>query len=128
MFEKNNAVSRSAANDWVAAILENDLRSTKLAEQALKMTESFGKDSHRRVLAYKIGAMCGNVSIKALYSTFTELTNFTQDFARKEYVRVLRARREQIARDLHDIPDLRVVEWGRGLDMGRFVPKGIGKR
>ena len=128
MFEKNNAVSRSAANDWVSAILENNLRSTKLAEQTLRMTESFGKDSHRRVLAYQIGAMCGNVSIKALYSTFTELTNSIQDFVRREYVRVLRARREQIARDLSDIPDLRVVEWGRGIDMGRFVPKGTGKR
>ena len=71
MFEKNNAISRSAANDWIGAILENDLRSTKLAEQALKMTEPYGRDSHRRVLAYRIGAMCGNVSIKALYSTFT---------------------------------------------------------
>ena len=128
MFEKNNAVSRSAANDWVSGILENNLRSTKLAEQVLRMTETFGKDSHRRVLAYKIGAMCGNVSIKDLYSTFTEVINSMQDFGRREYVRVLRARREQLARDLSDILDLRFVEWGRGIDMGRFVPKGTGKR
>ena len=92
------------------------------------MTEQYGRDCHRRVLAYRIGAMCGNVSTKVLSPSFTKLTNFVQDFARKEYVRVLRARREQIARDLHDIPDLRVMEWGRGLDMGRFVPKGRGKR
>ena len=69
MFEKNNAVSRAVANDWVSGIIENDLRSTKLADQVLKMTETFGKDSPRRILAYKIGAMCGNVSIKNLYST-----------------------------------------------------------
>ena len=58
MFEKNNAVSRSVANDWISGILENNLRSTKLADQVLKMTETFGKDSPRRVLAYKIAAMC----------------------------------------------------------------------
>ena len=128
MFEKNNAVSRAVANDWISGILENNLRSTKLADQVLKMTETFGKDSPRRVLAYKIGAMCGDVSIKNLYSTFSEVINSTQNFGRREYVRVLRARREQIARDLSDIPDLRYVEWGRGIDMGRFVPKGTGKR
>ena len=51
-----------------------------------------------------------------------------QDFGRREYVRVIRAKREQLARDLSAIPDLRYVEWGRGIDMGRFVPKGAGKR
>ena len=69
MFEKNNAVSRAVANDWVSGIIDNDLRSTKFADQVLEMTKTFGKDSPRRILAYKIGAMCGNVSIKDLYST-----------------------------------------------------------
>ena len=51
-----------------------------------------------------------------------------QDFGRREYVRVIRAKREQLARDLSAIPDMRYVEWGRGTAMGRFVPKGTGKR
>ena len=59
MFEKNNAVSRAVANDWVSGIIENDLRSTKFADQVLEMTKTFGKDSPRRILAYKISAMCG---------------------------------------------------------------------
>ena len=50
-----------------------------------------------------------------------------QDFARREYVRVLHAKREQIARDLHNIPDTRIMEWGKGLEMGKFIPKGRGK-
>ena len=52
----------------------------------------------------------------------------TQNFGRREYIRVLRAKREQLARDLSAIPDLRYVEWGRGINMGKFVPKGSGKR
>ena len=68
MFEKNNAVSRAVANDWITGILENNLRSTKLADKVLEMTKTFGKDSPRRVLAYKVAAMCGDVSIKDLHS------------------------------------------------------------
>ena len=51
-----------------------------------------------------------------------------QDFGRREYVRVIWAKREQLARDLSAIPDMRYVEWGRGTDMGKLVPKGAGKR
>lgn len=105
MFEKNNAVSRAVANDWVSGIIDNDLRSTKFADAVLEMTKAFGKDSPRRILAYKISAMCGN------------------DFGRREYVRVIRAKREQLARDLGAIPDMRFVEWGRETDMGKLVPK-----
>ena len=49
-FSRNNAVSRSTANDWVNAVLENDLRSPRLALESLKMTEQYGRDSHRRIL------------------------------------------------------------------------------
>ena len=59
MFEKNNVISRTVANDWISGILENDLRSTMLADKVLEMTKTFGKDSPRRILAYKISAMCG---------------------------------------------------------------------
>ena len=72
-FSKNNTVSRSTANDWVNGILENDLRSIKLAKQALKMTIEYGRDSNRRILAYRLGAMCGNVSTRV--SFFLLFTN-----------------------------------------------------
>ena len=85
MFEKNNAVSRAVANDWISGILENNLRSTKLADKVLEMTKTFGKDSPRRVLAYKIAATCGDVSIKDLYSIFSKVIHFTQNFGRREY-------------------------------------------
>ena len=128
MFKKNNVLSRAVANDWISGILENDLRSTMLADKVLEMTKTFGKDSPRRVLAYKVAAMCGDVSIKDLYSICSKVIHFTQNFGRREYIRVLRAKREQIAHDLSAIPDLRYVELGRGSNMGKFVPKGAGKR
>ena len=128
MFEKNNVISRTVANDWISGILENDLRSTMLADKVLEMTKTFGKDSPRRVLAYKVAAMCGDVSIKDLHSICSKVIHFTQNFGRREYIRVLRAKREQLAHDLSAIPDLRYVEWGRGSNMGKFVPKGAGNR
>ena len=117
MFEKNNVVSRNVANDWISGILENDLRSTMLADKVLEMTKTFGKDSPRRVLAYKVAAMCGDVSIKDLHSICSKVIYFTQNFGRREYIRVLRAKREQLAHDLSAIPDLRHVEGGRGSNM-----------
>ena len=88
MFEKNNVISRTVANDWISGILENDLRSTMLADKVLEMTKTFGKDSPRRVLAYKVAAMCGDVSIKDLHSICSKVIHFTQNFGRREYIRV----------------------------------------
>ena len=82
-FSKNNTVSRSTANDWVNAILENDLRSTKLAEQALKMTVEYGRDSNRRILAYRLGAMCGNVSTRVSFFSFLLINEFHAGFCQK---------------------------------------------
>ena len=67
MFEKNNVLSRAVANDWISGIIENDLRSTMLADKVLEMTKTFGRDTPRRVLAYKVTAMCGDVSIRNLH-------------------------------------------------------------
>ena len=66
MFEKNNVTSRRVANNWISGVLENDLRSIMLAEKVLEMTRTFERDSPRRVLAYKVAAMCGDVSIEDL--------------------------------------------------------------
>ena len=89
MFKKNNVLSRAVANDWISGILENDLRSTMLTDKVLEMTKTFGKDSPRRVLAYKVAAMCGDVSIKNLHSICSKVIHFTQNFGRREYIRVL---------------------------------------
>ena len=79
-FSKNNTVSRSTANDWVNWILENDLRSIKLAEQALKLTVEYGRDSNRRILAYRLGAMCGNVSTRVSFFSFSRIIKFHAGF------------------------------------------------
>ena len=44
----------------------------------------------------------------------------TQNFGRREYIRVLRAKREQLAHDLSAIPDLRYVEWGEEATWGNL--------
>ena len=75
----------------------------------MKITKDYGGDSQRRVLAYKLAAMCG------------------EEFGRKEYIRVLQLRKDQIARDIRRIPDTRYQEWGRGLHMGKFVTKARGE-
>lgn len=62
MFKKNNVLSRGVANDWISGVIENDLRSTMLADRVLEMTKTFGRDTPRRVLAYRVAAMCGDVS------------------------------------------------------------------
>ena len=67
MFKKNNVLSRGVANDWISGVIENDLRSTMLADKVLEMTKTFGRDTPRRVLAYKVTAMCGDVSIRNLH-------------------------------------------------------------
>ena len=68
MFKKNTVLSRGVANDWISGVIENDLRSTMLADRVLEMTKTFGRDTPRRVLAYRVAAMCGDVSIRNPHS------------------------------------------------------------
>ena len=108
MFQKNGTTARNTATDFVNGILDNDLRSPRLATEALKISKDFGRDSQRRVLTYKLAAMCGD------------------EYGRKEYTRVLQLRKDQISRDIRRIPDTRFEEWGRGQNMGKFVAKARG--
>ena len=76
-----------------------------MATESLKIGKDFGRDSTRRVLTYKLAAMCGD------------------EHGRREYTRVLQMRKDQISRDIRAIPDTRYQEWGRGQHMGKFVTK-----
>ena len=108
MFKKNGTTARNTATDFVNGILENDLRSPKLATEALKISRDYGQDSQRRILTYKLAAMCGD------------------EYGRKEWTRILLMRKDQISRDIRRIPDTRFEEWGRGRNMGKFVAKARG--
>ena len=105
MFQKNSTTARNTAMDFVNGILDNDLRSPRLATESLKISKDYGRDSQRRVLTYKLAAMCGD------------------EYGRKEYTRVLQLRKDQISRDIRRILDTRYEEWGRGQHMGKFVTK-----
>ena len=63
-FARNDAEARAIGNDWSQAVLANNLRSPKLANEVLNMTKDHKRTSQQRILALRIGAHCGNVSIQ----------------------------------------------------------------
>ena len=97
--------SKKIANDWCDAVLGCDLRSTQLGTKLMKISSGYQRTNPKRALCFKIAAMCGNV------------------FAGREYRKIMQEKIAGCQSEISKIPNLRLVTWGSGQQMGRFIPR-----
>ena len=59
MFKRNDSAARKVTQDWIQATITSNLRSPKLANDVLRLTNNYADGSPRRVLGLRLAAFCG---------------------------------------------------------------------
>ena len=73
----------------------------------MKISSGYQRTNPKRALCFKIAAMCGHV------------------FAGREYRKIMQEKIAGCQSEISKIPNLRLVTWGSGQQMGRFIPKPV---
>ena len=102
---QSGAAARRKAQLWADMAPMFHLLSTQLGERMLSISSGFPRHNPKRVIAVNLASKCANLAAM-------------KEFRAQKRDIILNA---QLEMDL--LPDLSKVQWGRGVNMGRFVKK-----
>ena len=97
--------SKRTATDWCEGAIACDSRSDQLGAGLIRISNGYQKTSLKRILCYKTAAMCGNYA------------------GGQEYKKLQQEKISQAQYEIARIPNKRLVTWGTGQNMGKFVPR-----
>ena len=97
--------SKKTAINWCESVMTCDLRSRQLAAKMVRLTSGLVRSQAKWVLAVRVAAHCGSL------------------WGAEQYRRHLREKMAEAQRAITAIPNLDEVEFGRGQDIGKWVPK-----
>ena len=102
---QDSSESKKTATDWCEGAIACDLRSDQLGAGLIRISNCYPKTSQKRILCYKTAAMCGNYT------------------GGREYKKLQQEKISQAQYEINRIPNKRLVTWGKGQQMGKFVPR-----
>ena len=90
---------------WVQGTLRYNLRSFQLGFRMMSISAGLARHNPKRLLALRLASHCGNAAA-------------TREFKAHQQDVIINAQLE-----LHQLPDMEKLEWGKGRDMGRLISK-----
>ena len=105
LFKKNTRNSQMKAKLWVQGTLRYNLRSFQLGYRMMSISAGLDRHNPKRLLALRLASHCGNSAA-------------TREFRAHQQDVILNAQLE-----LHQLPNMEVMEWGKGHNLGRLIKK-----
>ena len=90
---------------WVQGTLRYNLRSFQLGYRMMSISSGLARHNPKRLLALRLASHCGNAAA-------------TREFKAHQQDVIINAQLE-----LHQLPNMEVLEWGKGRDMGKLISK-----